>query len=256
MQDVTYYDDLGRPMQMIQLRAAPGAAKDIVVPITYDNFGRQDRDYLPFATATGAGGGYKWGATVHQAAFYNTPPQGVVQIAASSGVTPSFSQRIYEASPLDRVMEQGFPGQVWQPGPSRTPATGRTAVTTRTTNNMDPFESTATTRMVTRYIVVGGPTPNSEGIYAGGELYVAIHRDENWQDYGASDFRSRLHTTEEYTDKQGRVVLTRTFEQNGSTENMLSTYYVYNDLGQLCFVLPPGLNPDRIYPPPPRPRGC
>lgn len=51
-------------------------------------------------------------------------------------------------------------------------------------------------------------------------------------------------TTEEYKDKEGHVVLKRTFNLVGSTVQVLSTYYVYDDLGNLAFVLPPNSNAD------------
>jgi len=73
-------------------------------------------------------------------------------------------------------------------------------------------------------------------------LYVTIVKDENW--VNATGFNKRLNTTEEYADKQGRVVLKRKFNLNGSTPEMLSTYYVYDDFGNLTYVLPPGVNPD------------
>ena len=38
-----------------------------------------------------------------------------------------------------------------------------------------------------------------------------------------------------FTDKEGRVVLSRAL----NVQETLDTYYVYNDLGSLCFVLPP-----------------
>jgi len=51
-------------------------------------------------------------------------------------------------------------------------------------------------------------------------------------------------TAEEYKDKEGHLLLKRTYNIKGSTAEMLSTYYVYDDLGHLAFVLPPGASPD------------
>lgn len=246
MRDVMYYDGLGRPMQEVGAKAAPNYS-DVVVPIVYDSVGRQDRDYLPYATAAGEGGGFKVNAIVQQAGYYNSPPAGVVQIPIVGGTTPSFGQKVFEHSPLDRLLEQGFPGETWQPASTRTTGTGRTATTGYTTNNEEPFTLLAGTRKVALYrVLLSGEGMSSlvlDGHYGGGELYVTITRDENWET--ATGFTGRLYTVEEYKDKQDRVVLRRTFNQNGGTPEMQSTYYVYDDLGRLAYVLPPGTDPDR-----------
>ncbi len=39
---------------------------DLVIPVAYDAFGRQDRQYLPYATATGLGGAFKASAVAQQ----------------------------------------------------------------------------------------------------------------------------------------------------------------------------------------------
>ncbi|SEL98326.1 DUF6443 domain-containing protein [Parapedobacter koreensis] len=251
MRDITYLDGLGRPMQEVGARGAARISgstttySDLVLPVDYDVHGRQHRDYLPYATATGVGGAFKTNGVTQQASYYNSPPpgSGVSSIGIVSGMgTPSFGERKYEASPLDRVSEQGFPGRAWQPG-SRTASGGRTVMTAYAVNDEATGFGT-NSRRVARYKVTinastGARTLAISGIYAAGELEVTITRDENWVD---ADVRNG--TSEEYTDKEGRTVLRRTY--NGS--EVLSTYYVYDDFGLLCFVLPPGrdshFNPD------------
>src|SRR5690606_3010575 len=44
---IMYYDGLGRPMQQVTQQASPDK-NDIVVPIAYDEFGREPRNYLPY----------------------------------------------------------------------------------------------------------------------------------------------------------------------------------------------------------------
>ena len=82
--------------------------------------------------------------------------------------------------------------------------------------------------------------------YAQGELYRTVTRDENHTG------TSKNHTTEEFTDKQGRVVLKRTYADMdidndvmigpGETEIPHDTYYVYDDFGNLTYVLPPKMD--------------
>jgi RHS repeat-associated protein len=73
--------------------------------------------------------------------------------------------------------------------------------------------------------------------YASGELNVTITKDENW-------LGGRGGTVEEYKDKDDKIVLKRMFNYENSVLQILSTYYVYDDMENLAFVLPPGANPD------------
>jgi len=66
------------------------------------------------------------------------------------------------------------------------------------------------------------------GLYENGSIYVTSQTDEDG------------HKTFIFTDKLGHVVLNR-LDLNAGTgsERYLDTYYVYDDLGQLRYVLPP-----------------
>ncbi|GEM_PF-2739812 len=75
---------------------------------------------------------------------------------------------------------------------------------------------------------------SSTGNYEASQLYLTITKDENWTS-------GKAGTTEEYKDKQGQVVLKRTWKDESTP---YSTYYVYDDFGDLSFVLPPGSEPD------------
>src|SRR5690606_1347984 len=72
------------------------------------------------------------------------------------------------------------------------------------------------------------------GIYGDGQLFKTITRDENHD--GTS---TKLHTVEEFTNKQGRVVLKRTYALMDNVEEPHDTYYVHDDFGNLTYVLPP-----------------
>ncbi len=65
--------------------------------------------------------------------------------------------------------------------------------------------------------------------YNAGTLYKTILKDENWTE-------GKSGTTEEYKDFEGRVVLKRIWESETSA---LNTHYVYDDFGNLRFVIPP-----------------
>ncbi len=244
MQDIEYYDGLGRSVQTVSVRASSGYG-DIVTHRTYDAFGREDRTYLPYVS--GENGAYKTDAITAQAAYYNGGKDGVVVIpkpTSGTTATPSFNRPMYEAAPTNRVLEQGFAGAIWQPSTAGYTGGGHSIRTEYTVNNAVAFTTVATTRLVSNYGVgydqYGDPVLQLNGVYAAGELSVKISKDENW-----TSTKGRLGTVEEYIDKQERIVLRRTFNKNGANTEMLSTYYVYDNFGNLCYVLPPGLLPDR-----------
>lgn len=81
-------------------------------------------------------------------------------------------------------------------------------------------------------------TLTSAGNYGASQLYLTITKDENWSS-------GKSGTTEEYKDKEDHVVLKRVWESESVS---LSTYYVYDDLGNLSFVLPPKAAPDAGVP--------
>jgi RHS repeat-associated protein len=232
---MNYYDGLGRPLQIIQTMGSP-RGNDIVQPFVYDAFGRQQVQYLPYAETTG-GAYFKASALGNQATYYS----GQSSDANVVKTTAPYSQTLFEASPLNRVAEQGAPGTVWQPAGSRTTVSGRTLSYGYTSNDASvlPGLSGYGVRLWTAQPIPGSDykrTLNNNGYYAAGQLYLKIFRDENWT--GAD---GKAGTIEEYTDMNDRLVLKRTFDAGS---NVYSTYYVYDDLGNLSYVLPPGAAPD------------
>ncbi|MEZ2339424.1 DUF6443 domain-containing protein, partial [Mucilaginibacter sp. RCC_168] len=250
MQTVQYFDGLGRPLQTVQVKGSP-ANKDVVQPFVYDQFGREATKYLPYA-ATTVDGSYKTDAlTTGVNNFYNPTGSGISGTQQSNGIVvipQPFAQTNFEPSPLNRVLEQGAPGTDWQPVANST--AGHTRKIVYTTNNEKVITDTANTMLVALYTVTinadQSRTLGRNGNYGAGQLYVTVSKDENWKDTGFGN--SRGGTTEEYKDKEGHVVLKRTFNYTGSALQMLSTYYVYDDLGNLAFVLPPGSNADNVLP--------
>ncbi|MES2112736.1 MAG: DUF6443 domain-containing protein [Bacteroidota bacterium] len=246
MQTVEYMDGLGRPIQTVHVKGSP-LDKDVVQPVAYDQFGREATKYLPYAAAS-ADGSYKATALTDQLSFYNpagTPgtqtqlPGGIPHTATPYGVVN------FEPSPLNRVLEQGAPGDAWQPNATN-PDLSHTARISYTANDLTAITTVASTLQALQYTVAvaadGTRTLTNAGTtaYDAGTLYVTITKDENWQ---AAD--GRAGTTQEFKDRLGRVVLKRVFnKKTDGTLQMLSTYYVYDDFGELCFVLPPGALPD------------
>ncbi|MGN6637543.1 MAG: DUF6443 domain-containing protein, partial [Mucilaginibacter sp.] len=240
-QQIQYIDGIGRPIQTVQWQASP-TGKDIIQPAAYDAFGRETVKYLPYSVATSStsDGSYKSTALTDQASFYAAPPAGVTAIP-----TPH-SNTAFEPSPLNRPVELGAPGNAWQLTGSGVTGSGHTVKTVYTTNNATAITDTAHTMLVQMYsATVNGdvnqtrtltlPTGTANGghtYYPAGALSVTITRNENWTS-------GRGWTTEEYKDNDGHLVLRRTFNYTGGALQILSTYYVYDDLGDLAFVLTP-----------------
>jgi RHS repeat-associated protein len=258
MQTIQYIDGLGRPLQTVQVKGNPGATGDVIMPVAYDQFGREATKYLPYTTAIGAAGSYRSNALTSGSGvfdFYN--PAGASGNQQGNGIvitSKPFAVTGFEASPLNRVVEQGFPGEPWQlPSLPNSASNGHTKRIVYSCNDQTGFNSSVTgglpgSHQVALYNAIVNPDQsynltrvNNNATYNNGELYLTITRDENW-----SNGQGCLGTIEEYKDKDGHVVLKRTYNmRTGSTNaEMLSTYYVYDDSGDLAFVLPPGSDPD------------
>ncbi|MDB5004939.1 MAG: hypothetical protein JWQ34_3164 [Mucilaginibacter sp.] len=234
MQTIKYMDGLGRLLQTVQTKGGANADKDVVIPNAYDVFGREGTKYLPYA-ATGTSGSLRTTAFADQATYYSpaTSIPGVVR------TLQPYSQIFAEFSPLNRPLETGAPGTDWQPG------NGHTVKTITTLNDNVAFNAgnTLGSRQVVFYAASvntdGSRTLTNSSTYADGELTVTITKDENW-----TPTLGCIGTTETYTDKENHVILKRIYNSITSGVQMLSTYYVYDDFGDLAFVLPPKAEPD------------
>jgi RHS repeat-associated protein len=226
---VEYFDGLGRSIQTVQVKGDPSGTKDVIQPMTYDDYGREAVKYLPYASASGPAGAVKANALTEQALFYAGTNASLNKVTANNS---PFMVTKFEPSPLNTVLEQGAPGDAWQPAP-RTSTAGRTVITEFELN-----KNVNTDRQVRNYkaITVSGHLHRLVfvGWYPSGKLNCTITKDESW-----TSAEGRAGTIEEYKDNEGRLILKRTWETD--TKELL-TYYVYDDFGNLCYVLPPGAN--------------
>ncbi|MGK6353202.1 DUF6443 domain-containing protein [Parapedobacter sp. DT-150] len=220
-QTIQYFDGLGRAIQTVELKASPGY-KDIVQHIEYDGFGREAVSYLPYATSSSNDGSYKTTAKTDQLNFYKTTGWD----AHVAKTDQPYAVTVFEQSPLDRVLQQGAPGSVWQPAGSRTASTGRSVDTDYGANLGSGTEA------VKRWTVSASGGASGTTNYAATTLYKTITKDENWV-----TTNGKSGTVEEYRDFDDRLVLKRSW--NGSSQ--LNTYYVYDDFGDLRYVVPPAV---------------
>ncbi|MEM9648292.1 MAG: DUF6443 domain-containing protein, partial [Bacteroidota bacterium] len=245
IQNITYFDGLGRSSQQIGLEQTPevaGVKRDIVTHIGYDGFGRQEKEWLPYAEDMGTYGAPKTAAETATNTYYI---QNYGQDILTGAPNP-YSQKAFEPSPLNRVLQQAAPGNDWALGQGHEIEFAYQTNTHDPNNVNDANNDNVRLFAVTLSFADNTYTPSlaNQGYYLAGELYKTVTYDENHTS-------GKNHSTEEFTDKQGRVVLKRTYadidlNSDGDTndtdeeaEAPHDTYYVYDDHGNLTYVLPP-----------------
>ena len=197
--DVAYYNGLGLPEQSIQIAASPDG-RDLVTPIGYDALLREDaKSYLSYA-ARSSGGRKQASALTNQQVFYGT-------LYGQADAQRSFTEKVYEASPLGRVRKQALPGYMKDYEVLYTEFDYRT-------NDTDEV----------RWLAVGVDGELvCEGCHDAGTLSCTVTTDPDG------------HVVQSFTDGLGRTLLSRTFDD----DEPIDTYSVYDDYGRLRWVVTP-----------------
>jgi len=228
-----YFDGLGRPLQTVikqgSLATQPvgiePAATDMVSAVEYDEFGREQYKWLPYAEASANNGAFKTSPFTAQLSFYNDL-NGVLK---GQGESYYYSKAVFEPSPLNRIEKSMSPGINWA-GASR-------GVEQKywTNTTVDDVKMWTVTNVANSFgIYALNITLNSYGRYNAGELYKTVAVDE--------------HSKQviEFKDKEGKIILkkiqlTATADDGTGKDyfGWLSTYYMYDDLGNLRCVIQP-----------------
>jgi RHS repeat-associated protein len=201
---IEYIDGLARPIQNILQKGSPNQ-KDIVQPLAYDQSGRNSTQYLPFVAGS-TDGTFKPNSLNLQQAFYQNGNSDKIV----DDVKPYF-QKVFENSPMQRILKQGNLGDGFQPNQRSKAASFRTNVAS---DNVRVWKADGT----------------SSVFYSPSSLQVSESVDEDGN-------KSLV-----FTDKVGRVILQRIQADNivnGVSRPFLETYYVYNDVGRLKFMISP-----------------
>jgi RHS repeat-associated protein len=221
IEQTVHYDGLGRASQSIALKAG-GGQEDLVTPVLYDGYGRQRWEYLPLPKSDGNAGAFRSGDIPGDASnFYSTKFPNDFDL----DINP-FSEKELESSPLGRTLKHAAPGSDWAIGNDHEIEFDYQA-------NVSSTEAGKVSYF--KVNLSGGynnPQLTMSGSYPAGALYKTITRDENHTGI------TKSHTTEEFKNKKGQVVLKRTYNNSVAHD----TYYVYDDYGNLTFVLPPLTN--------------
>jgi RHS repeat-associated protein len=232
---ISYLDGFGRPIETILHGNSP-THKDIVTYYEYNEIGLEQYKYLPYVKITGDGEFDNYYTVNNKRVNCNqkiTYNGSLPMIAIDS---KPYAETVYEQSPHARSLKQGSPGLAWQPNHT---SVGTEHVVTREyrfnydyevvrwfftypTEENSPTAINAFGKIDTSY-----PTRN----YAAAQLYRNLTRDEEQRE------------VIEYVDREGRTILKRVQAANSpdsySDIRSASTYYIYDDFGNLVCVLPP-----------------
>ena len=202
VETVQYFDGLGRPKQVVNVKASP-LGKDVVTRIDYDGFGRQTLDYLPVPQS-----GTSNGAIIADplANVLNTP----------YGSEKIYSEKVLENSPLNRIQQQIQVGTDWANKPVKFDYEANTAA-----DNVRNYQTTTTWDATNKMFVSSVQT---SAFFQAAKLYKNTVTDEDG------------NKTIEFTNGRGQTLLIR--KVLSATENA-DTYYVYNEYNQLAYVIPP-----------------
>ncbi|TJZ53578.1 RHS repeat-associated core domain-containing protein [Sphingobacterium olei] len=232
--DITYFDGNGQKLQEVKIQASPRGF-DIVYPFDHDLMGRETTSYMPyediFERPEELYGNYEyWALTTYNLYYMDGYARNNITVNSHP-----YSQTRFEDSPLNRVREVGSVGKAWQ-----------ITALPDTSNTQRLFYKGNEADEVVLYTVLIGAAgertltrTSNNSMYSPNSLDKTAVHDENWKS-GDMD----PGTVHEFKDRDGRVVLKRSFVKEGNNTITLSTYYVYDELGHLCFVLPPGAIPD------------
>jgi YD repeat-containing protein len=210
-----YYDGLGRPMQKVVWQGTPDK-KDFVEPFAYDQFGRDAKKYLPFASGS-TNGYYKINCIGLKNNTYTSSPQYQFYQTGTDVArdTMPFSVTVFENSPSSRVIEQGSVGAAWQPNPTQS-ATIKTDYKSNIAGEVQQWE----------YV------PGINDAF-GSVRYV--------KNYDAHTLFKTITTDEhngqvfEFRNKEGYIVVKKIKNVN----TFLCTYYIYDDFGNQRLIISP-----------------
>ncbi|MBO9620949.1 MAG: hypothetical protein J7539_18150, partial [Niabella sp.] len=284
-----YFDGLGRLLQTVVKKGSlitsasdiqdASEAKDLAVPVLYDEFGREQYKFAPYPSA-GSNGAFKIDPFSEHQTFMS-------EKFGSQGESNYYSQIIFEASPLNRVLEQFAPGKSWAGTAGNgtitdhhsiksgywtntsadevriwnvtdgTVGTGSAATQTKETvasyNGQSEIKATQSITLTDGFYVPSGNNFRAwitTDAGTGSSAITSTYADAG--SYPAGLLYKNVTTDEEsrqvieFKDKEGVLILKKVqltaAADNGSGSghnNWLCTYYIYDDLNNLRCVIQP-----------------
>ncbi len=244
-EEIKYFDGIGRLLEDVNIGSSP-SGNSIIVPHAYDNTGREAIKYLPYSFNDNEGSYDLYALNSNQPAFYSSSGNPDIPVTR----TP-FAETLYDQSPLNRTIEQSYQGETWKiasgasglftyngyldystkkaAGEFTGDYPGHTSIYSYGTNDDND---------VYNFTVNSDGNLVKTGWYAANSLNMTVSRDENWTESSINK-----HSIREYKDKQGHLILKRTYDDTG---NALNTGYVYDNFGLLRYMIPPAAYADAI----------
>lgn len=242
IENIQYFDGLGRPKQTISARVG-GNKENSSQFIEYDALGRSPRQYLS-APSTGV---------VPESSYLDIESFDDLKADVFSyydsnyasdfrdGILNPYNETRYGNSPLSKVYEQGSPGSSWAvDNSSDSDHTVKYEYGANKESN-DTMIGDGVRKFGVSFLNGNTSTPELSYIseYKNAQLYKEIIKDENWK---PNQQHKKDHTIEKFTNKRGQLILKRNFNKGVAHD----TQYVYDDFGNLTYVLSP-LGSDLIF---------
>jgi RHS repeat-associated protein len=218
-----YFDGLGRLLQTVLRQATPESTpRDLITPIHYDDFGREAYKFMPYV-ANSTNGIFRTDPFTEQKAYLETQ-------YANPAEKVFYSKTIFEASPLNRIEKSMAPGNSW--------SGSNVGIEQKYLFN-NSYDLVVNWNIEINNLTYTGndetiniPMTAPGTYYAVGQLDKHVIIDE------------RGNALVEYKDKGGRVILKKVQVGNIATDysgydGFLITFYIYDNLGNLRFVMPP-----------------
>jgi hypothetical protein len=200
IQTKKFYDGLGRLIQTVQIGTTNIGSYDIIIPNVYNGANLDEYNYQPF-TDFASNGNFRNDFISGNKNFYD----------GEFGDNYGFAPAKYDNSPLKRLIEQGFPGEIWQLG-------GKSVKYEYLTNS-----SVNNELKVSNWSIDNNGNCQLLNCYPNGKLSALKTITED----------GTIHY--EFHDLQGKTILQRDI-LNGIN---VDTYFIYDDYALLRYIISP-----------------
>ena len=202
----TYLDGLGRYFQTVNVKSTP-SIKDHVSYVSYDDYGRVEKDYLPYP-AGGVSSHVRETAVDDQAAYYSG------NNVDENTTNPYFENR-YQKNPIATMEKTAYPGDDWKMGSGH--------------EQKFIHDLTSSGDGIQKFILQSDGTVISDGNLDNYHINVNGTEDEN-------DKNGSI----EITNGVGQLICQAKYNASTlSASDYLYTYYIYDDKDQLRKVISP-----------------
>ncbi len=219
-----YLDGLGRPVQTT-IRNFNTNGKNAVIQSVFDGYGNLEKSYFPLPDLN-------YDAYTDPSVLKPNIEEFYQFKFPDEGSNP-FVHQVYENTLGGRLLQKANGGRPWS-----TLSQGGDGHTFKYEYGFNVAANEE--EKIVRFVLsrsydsavdcyVTSLSLASPGYYTNNTLKVRRVRNENW-------VSGKLNTTEEYFDGLGRKILRRAFNNQSKP---IDTYYIYDDIGNLCYVIPP-----------------